>query len=240
MFGGWSGSFLGDLWRFDTWHRTWTEIASARLPSARYGHAAAFDAHSMSLLIYGGTQPGGFTSDLWNFSLLDEEWTTLAAAAPDKPPGRQSHSMSWDPTARTLLAFGGFGGTYRDDLWRYSAVPRSKVLVVECSRGQPCVLDEPNFTGPAERLTASDSATCSQTEFRSGLPSPGYMEQQGSTFVFGANSPVFVEPGRQHLQPKDMGLIPLHSVLHNFSSNGVITSSDIMPDVGQPLPRMYL
>ena len=157
--------------------------------------------------VFGGTQHNGnfsYTSDLWNFSLLQSSWTPLATESPVPRP-RRGHAASWDPDSRTLLIFAGFDGRYRDDLWRYSAVGardfnvslawEPDVLVVECAVGQACAMQARTPLPTTGRFAVSGN--CSQTQFLVGLPS-SFVEFEGSTlsFVNSSSTTVLAEPGK--------------------------------------------
>ena len=103
LFGGsGSGGLLQDTWEWDG--QTWTSPLLLMQPSARSGHAMAFDRKRGVTVLYGGYQsPNNFYGDLW-------EWdgTVWQLMAPTNAPGpRLSSTMAFDPANENVLLHGG-------------------------------------------------------------------------------------------------------------------------------------
>ena len=147
IFGGWSwtsSSPLGDLWRYDSWRRSWICLKSA--PESRAGHTAVWDTVSMSMLVHGGV---GFSDGLrfekqtWNYSLLLDNWSPLSLSLPSYGPNaRTDHSAAWDPISRSMFIFGGLDSMNEtnNEFWRYLGPEVHEVLRAECILGQQCNL----------------------------------------------------------------------------------------------------
>jgi dynein heavy chain, axonemal len=119
-----SGTFLGDIYSCDSQAQTmkWRKIpfAGAVAPEARWRHtAAAFSENS--LLIFGGCGDKKRFCDVWILEFGKDEGTWREVECTGAIPfPRSEHSMTrWDK--KTLLIFGGYGGSgqaksYMNDL----------------------------------------------------------------------------------------------------------------------------
>ena len=119
LFGGQSNTvpILGDLWRFDSEAREWTETSSnGEAPSPRFFSALAVDEAEQRLLLFGGLSSQGLAEDLWAFAPTSG-WTPLDAGRPS-PEARSSHAAALDTRGRALYVFGGAGLSELGDLWR--------------------------------------------------------------------------------------------------------------------------
>ncbi len=91
----------GGTW---TWNgSTWSKLAPATSPSARYGASMAYDAATGTLVLFGGTtgQPGSF-GGTWSWN-----GTTWAKLSSSGPSPRFGASMVYDPALGQVLLFGG-------------------------------------------------------------------------------------------------------------------------------------
>src|SRR5207244_2275382 len=79
-------------------------------PSARAGHAMAYDASHGVTTLFGGTS----VADTW-------EWngTTWAQRASTGPSTRGQHAMAYDASRRVTVLFGG-GPGYLGDTWEWN------------------------------------------------------------------------------------------------------------------------
>ena len=75
-------------------------------PSARVGHAMAYDAPNHRVLLFGGRSPSGdVLNDTWAW---DGGWSLLSNA--NAPPARFDHAMAADPIGGRIILFGGEEG----------------------------------------------------------------------------------------------------------------------------------
>ncbi|CAE7688638.1 unnamed protein product [Symbiodinium sp. CCMP2592] len=202
VFGGWSGQqYLDDLCSYDASAGTWTDLsASGYWPTARAGHAAAWDPISMSMLVMGGitsvSDELSYESSLYNYSLLTNSWKQegLQSEVPG-PTGRTGHGIVWDDAARGLLTFGGFNASYLQQTWRYVVSQTSSPLLVSCQQGRNC-----SFRWNASGL-GTVKRSCSDPEVLTGLGLPTPLsEAEEDLWMFGGHaSPFFVEPGHHRL-----------------------------------------
>jgi hypothetical protein len=131
MYGGHDGNKeLASLWSFadDTWQELKLE---GKGPSARSGHALAFDAGAGLFVLYGGTRDGQAVQDeLWAYAPNTERWYPVEVSG-EAPPSRGFGGFAYDPGRQQLLLFGGSAqGTY-GDLW--SLQVSKHVAANECS-----------------------------------------------------------------------------------------------------------
>jgi len=73
----------------------------------------------LDFYVFGGTDGTTYTSQLWSWSLLGQNWNLYASNLTNPPPGqRAGHSAA--AMAGNIFFFGGFNGTtYFNDLWHF-------------------------------------------------------------------------------------------------------------------------
>jgi Glycosyl hydrolases family 18/Kelch motif/Galactose oxidase, central domain len=131
LFGGASGGscFGGCTYYSDTWTfkaGVWTQIFPSSAPKARAGAGMTYDNNDAEVLLFGGTTQfccsNAGLGDTWKF--VAGSWTQLT---PSKSPSeRNTFSMSYDPTLKGVLVFGGWipagaCGSDATDTWEFSA-----------------------------------------------------------------------------------------------------------------------
>lgn len=110
--------YFNDTWEWDSaTHATdpdqsdaWTRITpTGQSPSARYGHAMAYDSARQRVVLFGGWSPsGGLLDDTWEWDGATATWHGPFLPA-TRPVPRMHHGMAYDPRPnrqRTVL-FGG-------------------------------------------------------------------------------------------------------------------------------------
>lgn len=122
VFGGLDGeSFLGDTHIYDVSANSWQRLFLSVEPSSRAHCASAFDAARNRVYIFGGQSEGGVTrGDLWYYDVASQQWNYVAQVS--TPTARSGSAMVYDPSADTLILFGGANsaGAKLDDTWHYS------------------------------------------------------------------------------------------------------------------------
>ncbi len=139
---------LNDLWKFNgtQWTRksganviqqsgtygTMGVAAVANVPGARE-EAISWTDSTGNLWLFGGNSGGTLFSDLWKYNIAIGQWTwmngsklanqpvthgTLGAAGTGLPGSRLS-AVSWIDASGNLRLFGGWNGSYLNDLWRH-------------------------------------------------------------------------------------------------------------------------
>jgi hypothetical protein len=109
LFGGLAGdgTTSGATWAWSG--DTWSALAPATVPPARYGASMAADAVTATVVLFGGlSAPGAFLSDTWSWNGTD--WAlNLPTAA---PAARSGAAMTFDAARGLIVLFGGTtGGT---------------------------------------------------------------------------------------------------------------------------------
>jgi PKD repeat protein len=119
LFGGISSvsGYYGDTWAFDYDSNTWTNMKPAMNPSARYGHAMAYDSQSDRIILFGGCdQAGHRLDDTWAYDFEGNVWTAMN---PDTSPGgRDGHAMAYDSQSDWIMLFGQYEGIF-SETWTY-------------------------------------------------------------------------------------------------------------------------
>src|SRR5690606_17972825 len=123
LFGGLdaAGSPLADTWEWDG--AAWTERVPAQRPTARAGHALAWDPGLQEVLLFGGDTDlwlSSYRNDTWAWNGSD--WRQLARSGV-LPAPRAHHGLASDLGRRRVVLFGGRSlltahGT-TDDTWEW-------------------------------------------------------------------------------------------------------------------------
>ena len=104
LFGGigGSGAYLADTWEWDG--SGWTNVTPpSGNPSARKGHALAYDAARRRVVLFGGYNAGAF-NDTWEWN--GSSWTNVTPAS-GRPPVREGHALAYDAARGRVVLFGG-------------------------------------------------------------------------------------------------------------------------------------
>ena len=113
--------------RQDTWalalgdDPAWSDATPSAWPTARWGHASAYDSRGGRMLVVGGDEAlvSGI-NDVWALSLgAEPAWSSIATQG-GAPSGRRQHTAIYDPRRDRLIVFGGFDGALRNDTWALS------------------------------------------------------------------------------------------------------------------------
>jgi N-acetylneuraminic acid mutarotase len=93
------------------------------MPEARYGAKMVFDSLESQSIMFGGRAEGliglKYFDDLWAFDSVAQTWARIETA--DRPGGRLSPGMVYDPVHHQIILFGGNDKQDRlGDTWVYS------------------------------------------------------------------------------------------------------------------------
>jgi len=116
LFGGAnaSGTTLhGDTWEFDG--ATWAQVVTAAAPSARWGHAMAYDTRRGRTVLCGDSAPQ-MQNDTWEYD--GSNWFAFPSGW--VPVARWGHGLAFDIARGSVVLLGGFGanGSTRD-IWTW-------------------------------------------------------------------------------------------------------------------------
>jgi hypothetical protein len=110
LFGGLGNREGSDLVRKDTWTwdgTTWTKHHSAVSPIGRTDTSMAYDAARQQVVLFGGSDPGGGSTDqTWTWDGV--RWMRQLPA--QSPPARSWAAMAYDAAAGKIVLFGGENG----------------------------------------------------------------------------------------------------------------------------------
>ena len=121
IFGGFSSTYLNDIWAFDPGSNTWTDLtpASGPAPAPRLTPASIYDPDGHRMVTWSGQGQGAFFNDVWAFDLNTNTWSQFTPAG-GPPQIRYGVGYTWDPLAKELVTFAGFTNLGRfDDVWRF-------------------------------------------------------------------------------------------------------------------------
>ena len=126
---GYYASGSNEVWDLDTTTLTFTDrTAPQDLPIARSGHVMAYNPSTRRVYLFGGDDPVAMTpptNDLWEWD--GKTWTQVVT---DKgPPGVVDAGMAYDPVRKSLILYGGYGGTAfggppQTDTWEWDSTAR--------------------------------------------------------------------------------------------------------------------
>jgi hypothetical protein len=90
-------------------------------PTARSGHAMAFDSIQGHVMLFGGVNPSNpkpFNAETWEWNDSSSSWVKQTTAAAPQP--RAFHAMASDPDRHVVVLFGGTdGATDFGDTWEW-------------------------------------------------------------------------------------------------------------------------
>src|SRR6185503_9338866 len=117
---------------------TWKKLSPAVSPSARAGHAIAYEPVSGKVVIFGGYDDANYLDETWSFD--GTTWTQ--ETPPSSPPPRAAASLAHDVVTQSLVLFGGYDGTgYLGDTWLWDGATSSWTNV-------PTAIAPPAVTSP--------------------------------------------------------------------------------------------
>jgi uncharacterized protein (TIGR03437 family) len=106
----------------------WTQQSPQTSPSARSGHAMAYDSVHGQVVLFGGSDGSdNLLNDTWVWD--GAHWTQKSSQT--SPPARSSFGMAYDSASGQVVLFGGFGGfgnngtggaKYLADTWVWDGV----------------------------------------------------------------------------------------------------------------------
>ncbi len=106
---------------------TWGQNAAAGITASRlWNYTATYDPERDQMVVFGGMRSASkaYTpnNDAWVISLAPPPALQVTLPEPASPTARWSLATAYDPPHHRMIAFGGFDGSYRNDLWELSLV----------------------------------------------------------------------------------------------------------------------
>ena len=134
LFGGRQGitmeeSPLNDLWTFDFDSSTWNEIATENAPEPRSFHKMISVGTNL-IYVFGGCAAVGRLNDLYQYNIIENKWTKLAAA-PEDLPGRGGAGFVANTNGTLLYVVGGFYGQESNGVWQYNVASNTWTTVLQ-------------------------------------------------------------------------------------------------------------
>jgi len=122
VFGGYGGViYRNDVWKYDSHSNAWTNMSLNLVtpsPPARSQHRVAYDSSLNKHILFGGRNSSvSYFGDLWVYDVASRGWVNRTP--PRSPMPRRDFSMEWSSYTRTAIIYGGFSGTYNDEMWAY-------------------------------------------------------------------------------------------------------------------------
>jgi hypothetical protein len=118
------------------WDRTsWRQRFPVDAPSARTGHALAYDAARRRVVLFGGSNVTGVLADTWEWDGMT--WTRRVSTL--SPPARAGHAMTYDPVKRVVVLFGGSStaaARLHDDTWEWNGREWSERITANRPQGR--------------------------------------------------------------------------------------------------------
>ncbi len=97
----------------------WVEKHPLQKPSARAGHAMAYDTSRQEVVLFGGHTSEGDSNETWVWNGMD--WTQRFPVT--SPPPRVHHWMAYDADRGQVVLFGGANATgFLSDTWTWDGV----------------------------------------------------------------------------------------------------------------------
>lgn len=118
LFGGWDGTYYNETWEYDPSTHNWSGPYMPSLrPSGRSYAAMDYDPVRDRIVMFGGYTPA-LNDETWEYDVGNHTWAGPIEPIP-RPSGRRYHEMVYDSAKERLIMFGGYDGTYSDEIWEY-------------------------------------------------------------------------------------------------------------------------
>jgi hypothetical protein len=97
---------------------SWNELPfNLTRPSARDGHAMAYDSGRGKVVLFGGSDDGVYDDETWEWDGTMGIWTQRTPVV--KPSARYGHAMGYDSGRGKVVLFGGSDGALDGETWEW-------------------------------------------------------------------------------------------------------------------------
>jgi hypothetical protein len=132
LFGGRDGAGqpLGDTWLWNSGAGWINVTATAQGPSARYGHAMAYDPVRGVVILVGGRTSSTSLNDVWEWDGAQERWRQANPTGPVPSPRAFAALSAFDSATGGVLLFGGTtdGTALLNDSWIWNGSQWTQAL----------------------------------------------------------------------------------------------------------------
>jgi len=122
LFGGDDGNFRNDTWAFNVtsgqWNNITPEVSVSPSPPVRYRHEIVYDRYNGYVILFGGSNGGGFLGDTWVYVPAKGKWFNLYPN--HHPSARRDFGFVYDFSDGEPKLFGGMDGAAISDTWQCS------------------------------------------------------------------------------------------------------------------------
>ena len=165
-----NGLRFEDVWRFDDATGQWWRVWESGGPQYRAGAAAAYDAGSGVVVLFGGAAgscpypacPQNL-NDTWVYDPAAGTWEERSPAV--SPPARHGHTMAYDAQSDRVVLFGGdTGAQWLGDTWAYDSDADAWVEITTAEAPWPVAQQAMAYDPSADRVVLWGGADRQESE----------------------------------------------------------------------------
>jgi len=129
FFGGTTGR-TRDVWEWNPGDGSWANRSPPiDGPTPRTWPFLAIDSKRDAFMVFGGFHSGdasAYKQDIWQWTAASPDWdSSITKLTGAKPSVRAYGPMVYDTIQDRLITFGGYGGSYLNDLWAWSPLTQA-------------------------------------------------------------------------------------------------------------------
>ena len=168
---------LDDTWAYDLEANTWTKMNPATKPSARIGHAMAYDSQSDRVILFGGFTgsgpsgggPSDASNETWAYDFDTNTWTDMKPAV--APSAKLWPGMAYDSQSDRVVLFGGsvFSGESlitTSETWSYDLDTNTWTKMNSATKPPPRSYPVMAYDSQSDRVILFGGVAVTETEFR--------------------------------------------------------------------------
>jgi len=127
IYGGQTSGPRDDIWAFDLTNNTWADLTPQTSPAGRWFSTNIYDAANNRVVIFGGNLgAGNRTNEVLAFALAQNSWQQIFASG-TPPAAREGAVAIYIRLENRMVAFGGLGSAYFNDVWTLNLSPTTGV-----------------------------------------------------------------------------------------------------------------